>query len=211
MDAMRSDPDVICYTEIRSADESKTAFRAAVTGHLVLTTLHAADVEESFGRLFEMGIDRSIISKGVLAIVAQTLIRKLCEDCKYKDEEASQMAGGDITIYRANEIGCGECDDGYKGRTVVAEVLRFNEELQKMINEGCKAAELAKESVQRGWMEPIKRVALGKLNGGITSEEEVTNLVELRISVNIDAPLPTIDEFDDDELPIQDAEYFDVE
>lgn len=211
--AMRFDPDVIGFTEIRNADETRIAFRAAVTGHLVFTTLHAADVEETFGRLFEMNIDRSIIAKGILAVVAQTLIRKLCELCKTEDPEATALAGG-ITIYRANEIGCSDCDGGYKGRTVVAEVLRFDQNVQRMINEGYKPSEIAQSAVDKGLMVPMKQIALEKLHSGITSEAEVVNLIELKTTINSDVgEMPDAGDYEIDEkerLPVKDADYIDV-
>lgn len=212
---MRFDPDVIAFTEIRNADEAKIAFRAANTGHLVFTTMHAADVEETFGRLFEMGIDRSIISKGILAIVAQTLIQKLCRYCKIEDAEASAMSGK--TIFRHNENGCTYCDDGkqkgFDGQTVVAEVLYFNKDIQQLIVEGCKPAEIISKAVERGYMIPMKRIALGKLNEGITSESEITQLVELRTDINAD--IEAMPGFVEDEdlfpLTVTEAEYIDVE
>ncbi len=209
---MRFDPDIIAFTEIRNGDEARIAFRAANTGHLVFTTMHAADVEETFGRLFEMSIDRSIISKGILAIVAQTLIRRLCDYCKVADPDASLMSG--MTIYRENEEGCGYCDGGFAGRTVVSEVLHFNDDVRQMIVKGCKPSEICQKSVEKGYMIPMKRIALGKLNSGITSESEVIQLIELRTELNSDAEdMPIIVEDDEDfysALPVQDGEFEDV-
>ena len=210
--AMRFDPDVIAFTEIRNADEARIAFRAANTGHLVFTTMHAADVEETFGRLFEMGLDRSIVAKGILAIVAQTLIRKLCEGCKIEDAEASEMAG--VAIYRENEAGCDCCDGGYAGRTAVAEVLLFNDDVRQMIGEGHQPAHIVARSVERGYLTPMKQVALGKLHQGVTSETEAIQLVQLRTEVNAEAESEVVSGavwHDTFNLPVQDADFTDVE
>jgi type IV pilus assembly protein PilB len=208
--AMRFDPDVIAFTEIRNADEARIAFRAANTGHLVFTTMHAADVEETFGRMFEMGLDRSIVAKGILAIVAQTLIRRLCESCKVEDFAGAQVAG--FPIYRENESGCDSCDGGFAGRTAVAEVLLFNDDVRDMIAEGLKPAQIVTQAVERGYLTPLKRVALGKLQDGVTSETEVVQLVQLRTEVNAEAEVISGDVWGGGtfDLSVQEADFIDV-
>lgn len=210
---MRFDPDVIAFTEIRSGDEARIAFRAASTGHLVFTTMHAADVEETFSRLFEMGIDRSFIAKGVLGIVAQTLVQKLCVECRIEDREASAMSGGG-NVYRADESGCPNCAEskqpGFLGQTVIAEVLTFNKDIKQMIVEGCQPSEIVSKCIEKKYLLPMKQIALEKLSLGVTAESEIKKLVGLRTEINSDAE--NIPEFDDDifTLPVKDAEYEDL-
>ena len=167
-------------------------------------------MEETFGRLFEMNLDRYIIAKGILAIVAQTLIRKLCEGCKIEDAEASAMAG--LPIFRENETGCDCCEGGYAGRTAVAEVLLFNDDVRNMITEGHKPQHIVARSVERAYMTPMKRVALGKLHEGVTSEAEAIQLVQLRTEVNAEAEAAVVsgEVWQDFTLPVQDAEFTDV-
>lgn len=215
-DAMRSDPDVLGYTETRNTDEMKKCFRAATSGHLVVTTLHAATVEEAFITLIGMDIEARIISAGMLAVVSQTLIRKLCVECRIEDTEASALANGH-TIYRENESGCPDCKEGFAGRTVISEVLRVNDEIRQWINEGYKPAEIVKCAVQKGYFKPMKLVARDKLNAGITSESEVINLVELQTEINPDSEImprtkdvTVYEDSFDNNLPIQEADYIDV-
>lgn len=203
-DMMRCDPDVIIYTEIRTPDETKVAFRAAVTGHLVLTTLHANDVEATFNRLFEMGIDRSIIAKGTLGIISQTLVRVLCQHCRLDDEEGSILA--QQKIYRENPAGCQHCDRGIKGMTVIAEVLRFNPEIRRMINENYKPADIVQRAVSQGYMMPMRKVALTKLLAGITSQSEIDNILELQTSVDPNAVNYDFDKYEREGETIYDGE-----
>ncbi len=217
-DAMRSDPDVLGYTETRNTDEMKKCFRAATSGHLVLTTLHAADVEEAFVTLFGMDIERQIVSKGLLAIVSQTLIRTLCLHCRIVDPESSAMGNNGHTIYRENENGCPECRNGFGGQTVVAEVLRFNDEVRQWINEGYKPSEIVKCAAAKGYLKPMKLVARDKLNAGLTSESEVVNLIELKTEINSDSEIaatpgdPAVYQNNYEiDLPVQDADYIDVD
>lgn len=209
-DCLRSDPDVIAFTEIRSRDEAKITFRAATTGHLVFTTLHAADVEETLATILNWQIDRHIVGKGILAIVAQTLVKKLCDLCKVIDDDSSELAG--FTIYKRKETGCDGCDNGISGRTAIAEVLYFTDEIRKMIFEGFQPSEIVKSAIEKGLMIPMKRVALRKLNEGVISNSEVIQLVELRTEQNSDVEDIFIgDDEEFDSLPIQEAEYVDVQ
>lgn len=195
--SMRADPDVIGFTEVRNPDESKIAFRAANTGHLVLTTLHAADIHETFVRLFEMDIARSIISKGILCIVAQTLIRTLCGFCKIEDREATEMAG--TSIYLENEDGCRKCDKGIGGRTAVSEVIRFDDDVIRWIDEGLSPREITEQAIEQNKFIPMKRVAKRKIIKGIASESEVVSLVELKTELNADSEMtPNIANFEYD-------------
>ena len=208
---LRFDPDVLGFTEIRSPDEARIAYRAANSGHLVFTTFHAYDLEETLGVLLSMHIDRSVIAKGTLAVIAQTLVRVLCQHCRVVDEDYSSM--NDEIIYRADDSGCEKCDKGYHGRTVIAEVCVFDEEIRKRINEGLSPAEISKFAVKSGRMIPMRQIALQKVKAGITSEEEVVNMVELRTEINSDlVDMPNPDDYDisfDDDENIIEGEFVD--
>lgn len=210
-DCLRADPDVVAFTEIRTRSEARITFRAAISGHLVFTTLHAADVEETITTILNWQIDRADVAKGILAIVSQTLVRTLC-DCKVLDEEASQIAG--FSMYKANENGCESCSNGFNSRTAVAEVLYFTEEIQKMIIEGFPPSEIAEKAVESGLMIPMKSVAFRKLSEGITSHSEVVKLVEWQkeLKMNSTDEIIIAEEIEEtDLLPVQEAEYVDVQ
>ena len=172
--SLRFDPDILFFTEIRNTSEAKTALRAANTGHLVFTTMHAADVEEAFARLFDMGLSRDMIAKGIVLICAQTLIKKLCKFCKIKDDVASVKAA--CPIYVENKNGCEFCKEGYSGRTVVAEVLLMTDDVREWIRLGYSPGDIRKRCVLGNLMVPLNEIALRKVRDGITTESQVHEL-----------------------------------
>jgi protein transport protein HofB len=173
--SLRFDPDIIFFTEIRNTNEAKTALRAANTGHLVFTTMHAADVEEAFARLFDMGLSRDMIAKGIVLICAQTLIKKLCRFCKLKDNTASIKAN--CPIYIENKTGCEHCKEGFSGRTVVAEVLLMNDDVREWIRLGHSPGEIRRRAINGKHLTPLHEIALRKVRDGLSTENEIAELI----------------------------------
>jgi type II secretory ATPase GspE/PulE/Tfp pilus assembly ATPase PilB-like protein len=146
---LRQDPDVILVGEIRDEETATEAFRAANTGHLVLSTLHANSAVEAVGRLLDLGMDSYQISTTLLGTIAQRLVRKLCKKCRqtypfdtnqFSQESVRRLIGPshrlkDVMPMATPGAGCEECSGGYQGRTIVAEVLTFNEEIRKLVYE----------------------------------------------------------------------------
>lgn len=192
---LRQDPDVILVGETRDKETAKTAIEAALTGHLVLTTLHTNDAAGAIARLDEMGVEPFMISGALLGILAQRLMRKVCDECRVPYEPATEelerfgMSGSsaeDTTFYTANTIAsdqreamringtlCQKCNGvGYKGRVGVYEVMRITERLQALINEGA-STELIKEAAVDEGMKTLLAYSLMLVRQGYTTLEEV--------------------------------------
>ena len=176
---LRQDPDIVMVGEIRDLETAEIAVKAAQTGHLVLSTLHTNSAAETIVRLMNMGIPAYNLAASVTLIIAQRLLRKLCDNCKEKitiPEEELLRIGFDKT--ELNEInlyapkGCDKCTDGYKGRTGIYEVMPVDEELGKIIMNGANVIELNNFAIEKG-MVSIRRSGLNKAKNGITSLEEV--------------------------------------
>lgn len=181
---MRQDPDIILVGEIRDAETAETAFRAAMTGHLVLSTLHANDAPTSVTRLIDMGVPPFLISSGLIGMVAQRLVRRLCPHCRRQAPPTPQQAAL-LQISPADPIwhpvGCQQCDGtGYKGRIGVHEVVATDEPFQRLIMQQAPASEL-RQAARRAGMVPIREDALMKVRAGLTSVEDVIRQVYLRV------------------------------
>jgi type II secretory ATPase GspE/PulE/Tfp pilus assembly ATPase PilB-like protein len=188
---MRQDPDVMLLGEIRDEETARIAVRASITGHLVLSTLHTNDAVTSIPRLLDFNIDRFLLSSSLLAVIAQRLVRKLCNNCKEEysvsEEELEQITlsgyekrlGNNLSIKRACRAkGCSICNHtGYLGRTVVGEIMVVNDEIKEMISEGAPLNRL-KEAALRNGMIPLKISALRKVAQNLTSIDEVTRLID---------------------------------
>ena len=178
---LRSDPDIVLVGEIRDEETAEIAFRAAMTGHLVLTTLHAQTASASLQRLLDIGVDRSIIASSVNAFVAQRLVRKLCPECREPyaadGDELRDLGVPDgisqITLHRA--VGCRECGDiGYKGRVAVFEVLTVTDAIATMI--GASSREVEAMAVAEGML-TLREDGVRLSVAGVTSIEEVRRVV----------------------------------
>jgi type IV pilus assembly protein PilB len=177
---LRQDPDIIMVGEIRDYETAEIAVKAALTGHLVLSTLHTNDAPSTVNRLLNMGIEPFLVASSVLMIIAQRLIRKICTNCKQRIEISSETllrAGFDeeeivgLDIYSGK--GCELCNQtGYKGRVALYEVMPIREELRELILQGASADELKKESVKQG-MKTLRMSGLQKIKEGMTTLEEV--------------------------------------
>jgi type II secretory ATPase GspE/PulE/Tfp pilus assembly ATPase PilB-like protein len=174
---LRADPDIIGIGELRSAEHVSVAINAALTGHLVLSTFHAASVEDTLSRMFQMGLPRENLATGLNLILAQTLVKKLCERCKIVDTRPSEAY--EKVIYKA--MGCPDCFfKGTRGRTAMAELLYFNDEVKEWIQDrNLSARDVVQRAISEGYLIPIKTVAREKVLAGITSEIEVAAVLGL--------------------------------
>lgn len=174
---LRADPDIIGIGELRSGEHASVAINAALTGHLVLSTFHAANVEDTLTRLFSLGLPRENLSTGLNLILAQSLIKKLCEKCKVIDPRPSEAY--DRPVYKS--VGCPECfNKGTRGRTAMAELLYFNDEVKEWVEDRTMTArDVVQNAIDRGFLIPMKVVAREKVLAGITSELEVAAVLGL--------------------------------
>ncbi|MCS7278136.1 MAG: GspE/PulE family protein, partial [Aquificaceae bacterium] len=183
---LRQDPDIILIGEIRDLETAQIGIKAALTGHLVFSTLHTNDAPSSITRLVDMGIEPFLVGSSVILIVAQRLVRKLCPRCKLVDDtprEALLRLGvlksldEDVTIYKANPKGCDYCNgSGYKGRTAVYEILEVDEEMRKLIVKGVTAEDI-KDLARKKGMRTLYEAGMLKVRKGITSVAEVERVI----------------------------------
>ena len=180
---LRQDPDIIMVGEIRDAETAHLAVRAALTGHLVLSTLHTNDAPSSVGRLADMGVPPFLLASSLRAVAAQRLVRRLCPSCRASAEVAAELAAASGLPLGAEIFapsGCAECrSTGYSGRTVVAEIMPVSAQIAEMIYRNAPAAELRREARRLG-METLREAAAKKVLSGETSAEEMffTTLAE---------------------------------
>jgi type IV pilus assembly protein PilB len=183
---LRQDPDTILVGEIRDLETVDIAVKAALTGHLVLSTLHTNDSPQAILRMIDMGVDPFMISASILMFSAQRLARKLCPDCKapldiLPPESKMQEMGfnpeeiaSKPTIYKA--VGCSKCGgSGYKGRFALLETLPVTDDVRRMIIDGASVIEIKKKAIENG-MITVRRAGLLNVQRGITSLEEVLNV-----------------------------------
>ncbi len=177
---LRQDPDTIMIGEIRDFETGEIAVKAALTGHLVLSTLHTNDAPSTVTRLLNMGIEPFNVTASLNLIVAQRLMRRLCPTCKKQntsfDEQAYIDAG--VTPEQMNgfspyeKVGCKECNDrGFKGRVAVYEVMPFWDGLKEIVVNGASAAEIKQEAIRLG-MISLRMAALKKVVSGVSTLEE---------------------------------------
>jgi type IV pilus assembly protein PilB len=177
---LRQDPDVILVGETRDLETAQIAIRAALTGHLVFTTLHTNDCPSTVARLVDMGIPPFLLSSALLLVVAQRLARKICRDCRqpYDAHEDDLIPYGHVPagigkteFYRSK--GCQTCNfTGMKGRVAIYEIMPIGEALRDMILRDASTAEL-RETAQRDGMKTLRQAGLTKVLEGTTTVEEV--------------------------------------
>jgi type II secretory ATPase GspE/PulE/Tfp pilus assembly ATPase PilB-like protein len=168
---MRQDPEAILIGEIRDRPTAETAFQAALTGHLVITTFHAGSAAVAVSRLSDMGIEPYLLRTGTLAIISQRLLRRLCE-CARDVDDPDHLLG--LSVSHAREaVGCGRCRyTGYRGRFIVNELLKVRDsDLARRIVEGCDAATLQQYATNNG-LEPCWQQAIQAIEAGRTSPSE---------------------------------------
>jgi len=178
---LRQDPDIIMVGEIRDFETAEIAIKAALTGHMVLSTLHTNDAPSTVNRLLNMGIEPFLVSSAVNCIVAQRLARRICGECKEADPEVTteDLVAAGMGEEEAKSCapvkgaGCSLCSDtGFKGRVAVYEVMELTDELKEFVLNGASTAELKREAI-RGGMMTLRRSALNSVVGGITTLSEV--------------------------------------
>jgi len=192
---LRQDPDVILVGETRDKETAKTAIEAALTGHLVLTTLHTNDAAGAIARLDEMGVEPFMVSGALIGVVAQRLMRRVCDECRIphapsKEELArfglTASRDGELALYQANTLHAHEIEEakkknqlcpkcggaGYKGRCGVYEVMRITERLQTLITQGASTEAIKETAVEEG-MQTLLAYSMNLVRTGQTTLEEV--------------------------------------
>ncbi len=176
---LRQDPDIILVGEIRDKETANIAVEAALTGHLLISTLHTNDAPGTVARLTDMGVEPFMISSSLLCVCAQRLMRRVCKTCRKPYEPQGRekavlekAIGWSGTIYKHSPKGCPKCGgSGYKGRVGIHELMVTNEELIEGINKGLESAEL-KKIAMRGGMKTLHQDSLIKVKEGLTTLEE---------------------------------------
>jgi type IV pilus assembly protein PilB len=185
---LRQDPDVVLVGEIRDTETADIAIKAALTGHLVLSTLHTNDAASTITRLVDMGIDPFMVSSSLLCVCAQRLGRRLCPHCRAPVQDPPPdylksigFADDDfegLELFTANPEGCARCSRGYRGRFAVLETLPMSYPLKRMVIEGKSVEDMKEKALEEG-MVSLRRVGILNAIRGVTSVEEV-----LRITLN---------------------------
>lgn len=217
---LRQDPDIIMVGEIRDYETAEIAIKAAMTGHLVFSTLHTNDTAATIGRMVDIGVPPYMIASSVTMVLAQRLGRRLCQSCKkeFKHDREDLLTAGfeeeeleDLTVY--GPAGCGECNGlGYKGRVGFFELMEVTEDVAKAIGAEVPEDQLRKISVQEG-MTPLRRAALHKVRDGVTSlEEALRRTVANKESLPAYLVNPDVEEYEDGDVIIregnQDIDFF---
>jgi general secretion pathway protein E len=182
---VRQDPDVIMVGEIRDLETAEIAIRAALTGHLVFSTLHTNDAPSAITRLIDMGVPAYLLSSSIIAVLAQRLVRVLCPSCKEKTElpraalpfDGPKTSSQDrITVYRA--VGCPECRQiGFRERIAIFELMEVNDELQRLMVQTSESNPL-REAARKNGMKTLREDGLEKVLAGVTTIEEVLRVTQ---------------------------------
>ncbi len=178
---LRADPDIVMVGEIRDGETARIAIEAALTGHMMLTTLHTNDAPGAVTRLTKMGIEAFLIASAVDCVVAQRLARKLCSHCKKRTilspnvlAEAEIRVGGEVEAYEP--VGCARCNQsGYRGRVGIYSVMALSENIKEMVVAQAPEAEIAAMAREEGML-TLREDGLGKVRAGLTSLEEVVRV-----------------------------------
>jgi type IV pilus assembly protein PilB len=183
---LRQDPDIIMVGEIRDLETAQIAVKAALTGHLVLSTLHTNDAPSTVDRLINMGVEPFLLTSSINLVAAQRLVRRICDKCKEPVEvapealvnlgvDAAEAAGG-FPTFRGH--GCSSCNgSGYRGRLAIYEILVMHEGLKELVLKAASAAELKREAVKSG-MSTLRMSALQKVRDGLTTVEETLRVTD---------------------------------
>jgi type IV pilus assembly protein PilB len=176
---LRQDPNIIMVGEVRDIETGSIAIKAALTGHLVLSTLHTNDAPSTITRMIDMGLEPFNVAAALNCVTAQRLVRRICSNCRaeatYPEEyiEAAHLTVSDrqLTFYKGS--GCGRCNgSGYRGRAGLYEVMAMSTELRRMIMHGASADELRAQALQEGML-TLRMDGMKKIERGVTTLEEV--------------------------------------
>ena len=184
---LRTSPDILMVGEIRDRETAKTAIEAALTGHLVLSTLHTNDAPSALPRLIEMGVESFLVSSAINCVLAQRLVRKLCPNCKVPYEPDPEVLNAlqfpvddsddDLILYKANDNGCAKCGGtGYKGRIGLYEVMPMSDEIQRLTVKEASATVIMSQAIEDGLL-TMRDDGFIKVKMGMTSIEEVMRVV----------------------------------
>jgi type IV pilus assembly protein PilB len=177
---LRQDPNIVLVGEIRDFETAEIAVKAALTGHLVLSTLHTNDAPSTINRLMNMGIEPFLVATSVNLICAQRLVRRICRECKEQIQMPTQaLVDVGFTTEQAPQVtlfkgrGCAGCNNtGYRGRVGLYEVMEISEEIRELILSGASAMELRRRALEEG-MYSLRHSGLAKIMDGVTTVEEV--------------------------------------
>jgi general secretion pathway protein E/type IV pilus assembly protein PilB len=181
---LRQDPDVILVGEIRDKDTAITAIQAAMTGHQVYSSLHTNDAFGAIPRLMNIGVPNYLMAGSLIGVIAQRLARKLCSHCKKEvpiTNYEKKLLGDRFSVVNKlhKSVGCDKCNNtGYKGRTVIAEILAFDKVLDDMVAQGQSRKEMIKHAFENGFL-PMVEDGLDKVVEGIIDIEELIRVVDL--------------------------------
>jgi type IV pilus assembly protein PilB len=179
---LRQDPDIIMVGEIRDFETAEIAVKAALTGHMVLSTLHTNDAPSTVSRMLNMGIEPFMVTAATNLVLAQRLARRVCKDCKqeiavpvelmreigFKEEQIAQAGA---RLWKGT--GCGTCNGtGYKGRVALYEVMPMWDEVKELVLQGASAAELKAQAIKCG-LRTLRMSAIAKCDGGHHDDEEI--------------------------------------
>ena len=180
---LRQDPDIIMIGEIRDEETAQIAVRAAITGHLVLSTLHTNDAPGAITRLVDMGVEPYLAADAMVAVIAQRLVRKLCTSCRTTytaDEKEMIILNLDKPVQLYKSLGCPTCQNsGYRGRTAIHEVMMLGKEHRNIIARGGSAEEIRDVAIRQGMVdlyESCRQLVLS----GVTSIQEMVKTVYAR-------------------------------
>jgi type II secretory ATPase GspE/PulE/Tfp pilus assembly ATPase PilB-like protein len=182
---LRHDPDIILVGEIRDSETAEIAIRSALTGHLVLSTLHTNDSIGAVNRLIDMGVEPFLVASSLVASLAQRLVRRICKHCKEEDknihprirEEIAEITGVDAHEVKAWQgRGCAECNNsGYRGRLAIFEMFLVDEEMQDLISAHTANSELRRVARQRGML-TLRENGWEKVSQGLTAIDEISRI-----------------------------------
>ncbi len=186
---LRTSPDILMVGEIRDRETAKIAIEAALTGHLVLSTLHTNDAPSALPRLIEMGVESFLVSSAINCVLAQRLVRKLCTNCKVPYEPDPEVlkalrfpidaSDSDLILYKANENGCAKCNStGYKGRIGLYEVMPMSDAIQRLTVKESSATLIMNQAIEEGLL-TMRDDGFIKVKMGSTSIEEVMRVVAI--------------------------------
>jgi type IV pilus assembly protein PilB len=181
---LRQDPDIIMVGEIRDSETAQIANRAAITGHLVLSTLHTNDAPNAITRLIDMGIEPFMLSSSIVGVMAQRLVRKLCAECKEKveptvaDRKLLMSEGDDCELYIAK--GCPKCNNtGYRGRIAVYEIMTINENIRNLVAQRA-TGDMIKNAALENGMKTLRDNCIRLISTGVTTVEELYRVISAK-------------------------------
>ncbi|MFN9298497.1 MAG: GspE/PulE family protein [Acidobacteriota bacterium] len=173
---VRQDPDVIMVGEIRDRETADIAIRAALTGHFVYSTLHTNDAPSAITRLTDMGVENYLLTSSIVAVLAQRLVRRICQQCKTRNGEAITPLGATVPVFRG--AGCENClGTGYHGRIAIFELMQLNEEIRRLIMRNDDASVLT-EAARRNGMRNLREDGWEKVATGMTTPDEVIRVTQ---------------------------------